>query len=258
MSDMFMTPPGDSFNWPMLKMSYLTDAENIRKLLPPCFDAGDEPRVELTAYNFPINNWPEHGLVTKVSCKYKGQEGWFCLGYAIDKEAEIFQSQERFGQPKYPAEVQYHRMGTEVAARAIHQKYTFLEFTGEVKEDMDGGEEFDDFEYWLKYSRRVNIFEPGFDFGPNVVVVKARFGTMKKQRVEGTLKLIESPWDPIAQNLPVRSEVESWLWYPMFIDRTVEMDPEGIDAAAFEPFADTIGNSRWPGVCGGPVKPFGK
>ncbi len=247
-----LTPPGDSFNWPMLRMSYLTHPENIAQLLPPCFEPSDTPHVMLTAYNFPINNWPEHGLVTKVAAKYKGVEGWFCLGYAIDKEAEVFQSQERFGQPKYPAEVAFHRMGSEVACRAIHQKYTFLEFSGEIKEELDKPE-FDDNEWWLKYSRKVNIFEPGFDFPPHVVKVEARFGTVSRYRVDGTLKLIESPWDPIAQRLPIAGEVEADLWTPEFITRSVTMDDEPIDADAFEPFADTIGNSRWPGVSGGPM-----
>jgi len=48
-------------------------------------------------------------------------------------------------------------------------------------------------------------------------------------------------------------EVEADLWTPEFITRTVTMDDEPIDADAFEPFADTIGNSRWPGVSGGPM-----
>jgi len=142
----------------MLRMSCLTASENIARFLPLCFKPSETPRVMLTAYNFPINNWPKHGLVTKVTAKHKGVEGWFCLGYAIDKEAEAFQSQERFGQPKYPAAVAFHRMGSEVACRAIHQKYTFLEFSGEINEELDKPE-FDDNEWWLKYSRKVNIFE---------------------------------------------------------------------------------------------------
>jgi len=253
MSDMFLTPPGDSFCWPMLRISYLTDPENIAKILPPCFEPSDTPKVVLTAYNFPINGWPEHGLVTKVAAKYKGVEGYFALGYAIDKEAEVFVSQERFGQPKYPAEVAYHRMGDEVACKAIHQKYTFMEFEGEVTETLEeNGPEHEDHEWWLKYSRKCSYTDDGFDLPPHVVKVDSVFGTALRQKVVGKLKLIESPWDPLAQNLPVVGEVEADLWTPIFVTREVTKDPEGIDAKAFEPWADTIGNSRWPGVSGGP------
>jgi acetoacetate decarboxylase len=47
--------------------------------------------------------------------------------------------------------------------------------------------------------------------------------------------------------------VESYLWWPTFLDRQMalagELDPEG-----FLPFADTISGSRWPGSNGGPRK----
>ncbi|MEM9254691.1 MAG: acetoacetate decarboxylase family protein [Pseudomonadota bacterium] len=243
--------PGDAINWPMLKINYLTDPENIAALLPPGLEPADEPRVILTVYNFPVNGEPEFGLVTSVLARFHGEVGEYALGYGIDKEAEIFISQEKFGQPKYPADIKYFRMMDYVAARVSHQSYTFFEFKGQVTEILDNGPEFELNEWWLKYSRKASYTETGFDFPPHVVRVYSKYGTALKQKVVGELTLNESPWDPIAQRLPVRGEVDAYLWSPIFLDRRVTLD-KPLDAEAFEPFAETIGNSRWPGQSGGP------
>jgi acetoacetate decarboxylase len=53
--------------------------------------------------------------------------------------------------------------------------------------------------------------------------------------------------------LPMREQLASYLWWPIFLDREMtlagELDPEG-----FLPFADTISGSRWPGTNGGPKR----
>lgn len=253
MSDLPQGNPGDALNWPMLKIKYLTDPENIAKLLPPGIEPGSKPEVTLTAYNFPVNGHPEFGLVTAVAAKHDGKEGEFALGYAIDRESEIFISQEKFGQPKYPADITYFRIMDYVSAKASHQDYTFFEYEGQVSETVDAGEEFVVNEFWVKYSRRASYTEPGFDFPPHVVDVYSKYGTALRQNLQGKLTLRESPWDPIAQNLPVKSELDAYLWTPIFLDRTVNLG-KPLDADAFEPFANTIGNSRWPGENGGPKK----
>ena len=253
MSDLPQGNPGDALNWPMLKIKYLTDADNIASLLPPGIEPASKPEVILTIYNYPVNGHPEYGLVTAVAAKHDGKEGEFALGYAIDRESEIFISQEKFGQPKYPALIDYFRMMDYVEANVTHQNYTFLEFKGQVTETLDPGPEFEVHEFWLKYSRKASYTETGFDFPPHVVNVNSKYGTTLKQKVEGELNLRESPWDPIAQNLPVKSELDAYLWTPVFLDRSVNLG-KPLDAEAFEPFANTIGNSRWPGENGGPKK----
>lgn len=253
MSDLLPATPGDALNWPMLKIRYLTDPENIARLLPPGIEPASKPEVILTVYNFPVNGVPEYGLVTSVAAKHDGKEGEFALGYGIDKEAEIFVSQEKFGQPKYPAQIRYFRMMQHVAAQVSHQNHTFFEFEGQVTETLDNGPEFEHHEFWVKYSRKASYTEPGFDFPPHVVNVYSKYGTAQKLKVEGNLTLNESPWDPIAQLLPVKSPLDAYLWTPIFLDRTVTLG-KPLDAEAFEPFASTIGNSRWPGENGGPKK----
>ena len=86
-----------------------------------------------------------------------------------------------------------------------------------------------------------------------MVNVVSNYGTLQKLKVEGELTLRDSPWDPIAERLPPVSKPDTWLWTPEFLGRSVDLgDP--LDADAFEPWASTIGNSRWRGTHGGPLR----
>ena len=258
MSDTPQAPlgqPGDIINWPMLKMHYRTDPEAIAELLPPGITVGKDPMVNLTVYNFPVPDFPEYGVVTTVNADFNGIEGEYTLGYGIDQESAIFISQETNGQPKYPCEIEFHRLGPTVHARCIHQGYTFLEFAGVSTGPVEPPPDFIQNEWWIKVSRAVSIGGPatGYDFPPHVVHVKSHYGTAWQESVEGELVLRDSPWDPLASRLPMRDKPNCYLWWPTFLDRSITLsDP--LDPEGFLPFSDTISGSRWPGTMGGPLK----
>lgn len=243
--------PGDILNWPMLKISYLTRPENIARLLPPGITSGAEPRVNITLYNVPVLNEPEYGVVVNIAAQYEGIEGEYTLGFGIDQEAAIYSSQERWGQPKYFARVRYFRMADRVVASASHQGYTFLEFSGQIGDAMEAPAELETNEWWIKCLRAVDMQPGHYDFPPRVVRVYSKYGTAHMARVDGTLTLRDSPWDPIAPLLPIVSEPTAHLWTPIFLDRQITL-AGALDPAAFWPYADTIGGSRWPGTNGGP------
>jgi acetoacetate decarboxylase len=250
-----MGAPGDITNWPMLKIKYRTDPANIAALLPPGIEPGANPYVNLTIYNFPVPDEPEYGIVTSVDADFDGVAGEFTLGYGIDQESAIFVSQETNGQPKYPCETEFYRLGPQVTARCTHQGYTFVEFKGASTGPSQAGDEFEQNEWWLKYSRAVSVGGPAtaFDFPPHVVRVRSQYGTAHREEVQGELVLRDSPWDPLASLLPMIEQVEAYLWWPTFLDR--EMTLAGaLDPQAFLPFADTISGSRWPGENGGPKR----
>lgn len=245
---------GDIVNWPMLKVVYRTDPEKIAALLPPGIEPGANPHVTLTIYNFPVPDEPEYGILTTIDANYNGIEGEYALGYGIDQESAIFNSQQRNGQPKYPCTTDYFRLGPNVSARCSHQGYTFVEFKGTSTGPAPLLDEFDLHEWWVKVSLAVGMM-PGtdYDFPPHVVHVRSRYGTAWREEVEGELILRDSPWDPIASKLPMLEQVSAHLWWPIFMDREIKLagplDPEG-----FLPFVDVISGSRWPGTMGGPQR----
>lgn len=248
-------PPGDILNWPMLKIVYRTEPKKLAALLPPGIERGRDSRVHVTVYNFPVHNEPEYGVVVAVDADYGGQPGLYSLAYGIDQESAIFVSQEMNGQPKFLCDISYFRMLERVSASCSHAGYTFLEYEGKATEVVANTPDHIEDEWWIKVSRGVGMGhqKPTYDFPPHVVRVHSSYGTAYKQKVEGTLTLRESPWDPIAKLLPVAEAPSVHLWWPTFKGREIafagKLDPE-----AFWPHADTIGGSRWPGENGGPRK----
>jgi acetoacetate decarboxylase len=247
--------PGDIILWPMLEIDYKTSPEKIAALLPPGIEPGAEPNVHLTIYHFPVPDVPEFGILINVDADYKGESGYYTLGYGIDQESAIFISRDRNGQPKYPCEIEYWRMLDKVYARCIHQGYTFLEYEGKATDALPNPEKFGETEWWIKVSPGVGT-EPEqatYDFPPHVVRVHTKYDTAYNQRVEGKLTLRDSPWDPVAELLPVEGEVSARLWTPSSFEREIVLAGK-LDADKFTPFADTISGSRWPGQNGGPKR----
>lgn len=246
------TSPGEIAQWPMLKIVYRTDAEAIRKLLPPGIECGEQPNVNLTIYNLPVNAEPEYGVLITINAAYGGQQGEYAIGYGIDQEAAIFISSMMNGQPKFPCEVRYYRLGDSVTARCSHQGYTFLEFSGTTTGEDPLKHDPERFEWWTKYSRAVGGAE-GYDFPPHVVKVHGKYGPGYRLALAGALSLRESPWDPIASLLPMREQLSAHLWWPEYRSREITVAGK-LDPKAFWPFVDTIGGSRWPGSMGAPRK----
>lgn len=245
--------PGDIMGWPILKIDYPTDAKGIASLLPPGIEPSASANVHLSIYNFPVPDEPEYGVVVSVDADYRGTPGVYALGYGIDQESAIFISRDMNGQPKYPCEITYYRLGDRVTARCTHQGYTFIEFTGQSTGATETPEPFTEHEWWVKSSRAVGGAEKAYDFPPHVVKVATGYQTFYQERVEGELVLRDSPWDPIAELLPMRGAASARLWTAMPTSRDITLEG-ALDPDAFWPHADTIGGSRWPGSMGGPKR----
>ncbi len=246
--------PGEIGGWPILRIDYPTDPKCIAALLPPGLEPADTADVHLSIYNVPVSDEPEYGVVVKVDALYRGTKGGYALAYGIDQESAVYISKDTNGQPKFLAEIEYFRNGDGVRARCGHAGYTFIEFQGRTKGAAALPGSFTDRDYWIKVSRAVGFAEKSYDFPPHVVVVKADYEPVHRIAVEGELRLLESPWDPIATLLPVRGAVRAQLTLDRPIERSITLEG-ALDPDAFWPFVDTIGSSRWPGSRGGPKRP---
>jgi len=243
--------PGEISDWPILKLRYRTDPDKLQALLPPGIDPGEDSTVCLNIYNLPVPDEPEYGILLMVDANYRDLPGFYPLGYGIDQESAVFISREMNGQPKYPAEIEYYRMGDRVSARCSHQGYTFVEFEGQVTGPAADLPDYERNEWWIKVSRAVGGAEKSYDFPPHVVRMHSTYSTAHREDVEGTLTLRESPWDPIRELLPQREFLSAQLDWPVYHTRDITLEGK-LDPEAFWPYADTIGGSRWPGHRGGP------
>ena len=247
-----MSRPGEVAGWPKLVVTYTTDPAKIAPLLPP----GIEPLLPTVTVGFycvPVLGEPERGVSVKVQASWKGVEGNYNLGLGIDQESAVHISGETNGQPKFLCDVTYFRIDEAVTARATHQGYTFIEFSGHTadRETAPRAGDFVEHEWWTKYSRAIGGASGAYDFPPHVVDVATTFEQHHIEELDGDLMLRDSPWDPIARYLPVVETGTAQLVTHRPKARVIT-NAGPIDAAAFWPFADVISGSRWPGDHGGP------
>jgi acetoacetate decarboxylase len=245
---------GEVAGWPKLVVRYPTDRGAIEALLPPGFRSWGEPEVQVGVYCVPVHGEPEYGISTKVPANFGGVDGWYSLGIGIDQESAIFISRETNGQPKFPCEVRFFRLGDEVHASATHQGATFVTYRGTLVDTREPEPvETTEHEWWIKYSRCVGGGD-GFDLPPRVVQVSTSGVCTQVEMLEGELTLRPSDWDPLTTLLPRRGVAEAQLVSTRHTARSITV-AGGLDPDAFGPFADTIGGSRWPGQRGAPRRP---
>ncbi|MDH3706402.1 MAG: acetoacetate decarboxylase family protein [Acidimicrobiia bacterium] len=251
MSDAPMSRPGEVAGWPKLVVTYSTDEANVAPLLPPGLTPL-EPVVTIGIYCVPILGEPEYGISVKVPAAWQGVAGQYNLGMGIDQEAAVFISGELNGQPKFLCDIDYYRLGDHVGARATHQGYTFVEFSGDVTGEaaVEPGD-IVEHEWWTKYSRAIGGAEKQYDFPPHVVDVATTFEQVHVEDLDGDLRLLDSPWDPVARYLPMGEMLSARLVTHRAKARDIT-NAGPLDPDAFWPHADVIGGSRWPGDRGGP------
>lgn len=249
--------PGDVAGIPKLVIRYPSRVESIEALLPPGMKLWGEPLVQIGVYCVPVRGEPEFGVSTKIPATWAGTDGWYTLGIGIDQEAAIFTSRETNGQPKFPCEVRYFRLGEKVEAACTHQGYTFLTYRGAVTGERHPGEEIGIDEWWIKVSPATGgagaraTAEQRYDFPPRIVRVHTEGTAARIQTLSGDLELHHSPWDPYLEFLPPTGEATAELLNPRFTARSITLD-DPLDPEAFWDHVDTIGGSRWPGSQGGP------
>ncbi|WP_426572208.1 acetoacetate decarboxylase family protein [Aquihabitans sp. McL0605] len=251
MTEAPMSEPGEIAGWPKLVVTYGTDPANIAPLLPPGIEPL-EPTVTIAFYCVPVLGEPEYGVSVKVAAGWQGVAGQYSLGLGIDQESAVHISAETNGQPKFLCDITFFRLGDAVTARATHQGYTFVEFTGTSAgaiEPRTG--EFTEHEWWTKYSRAIGGAPNQYDFAPHVVDVCTAFEPRHLEAVDGSLLLRDSPWDPIARLLPVTTATTAHLVTNTPKARSLT-NAGPLDPDAFWPHVDVISGSRWPGERGGP------
>lgn len=221
---------------PWIQVTYLTDPERIKALLPPVFEPGDRPEVyvRISDICYPEISYREMVGYIAVSAKYKGKAGEYPLLIPIDLESAVYISRETFGQPKVVAQLELTRNDNWVHARIARNGTTFIEINGEITGSLAVPAPYQTTQWWFKYLPAVS--GKGFDAGPFLVESNDQITLQSNQNVRGTITLRDSATDPVA-DLPVRELVGmSYSDFSCVSARTLigEVDPKD-----FEPYMHT-------------------
>jgi acetoacetate decarboxylase len=188
-----------------IRCVYETDAKIAAALVPQPL-ALARPGVCVTFSHVAIKITPDFtfeigSTVFGVRSVYEGVEGMFLVTMPMTAEAAVVGGRETFGEPKKIADIQFRREGAQLSASVSRMGMTYLEFAGTVGEPMPP-REFSEYAYCYK---AFPSCEKGkaFDYDPLLVRLEWHQKHDVVARVDGELKLYDSPLDPVA-DVPVR------------------------------------------------------
>jgi acetoacetate decarboxylase len=189
---------------------YLTDPEVVAAVLPPPLEPTGEPLVRITVARVDLGRGlPPFGAGTfAVQARHEGVVGNYPLVMPMTTEQSVVGGRETFGEPKKLAEVTLDREagdgGDHITGRITRLGTTFVEVGGTVVETLPTPPESDRVDFYFKFLPAPD--GKGFDGEPALVYCHRHETSRSVERIEGTITLRESRFDPVA-DLPVRELV---------------------------------------------------
>ena len=186
-----------------LSVTFLSDPEVIRELLPPPLQSAAAPRVSISVYEFAESNCvgPFSGASVNLACQYEGAEGLYCLTMPMSTDTAVIFGRELYAEPKKLATCTVDRNGRVVRGTVERHGVTYIDITGVFDEPLaDSQRETTSQHYYFKYLPDAS--GRGLAFDPQLVRVTHRSRTQQLTRGSGTVVLRESPHDPVI-DIPV-------------------------------------------------------
>jgi acetoacetate decarboxylase len=182
---------------------YETDPEVVAAVLPPPLEPTGEPLVRITVARVDVGRGlPPFGAGTfAVQARHEGVVGNYPLVMPMSTEQSVIGGRETFGEPKKLAEVTLERDGDRISGRITRLGTTFVEVAGTVVEQLPTPPESDRVDFYFKFLPAPD--GKGFDGEPALVYCHRHETSRTVERIEGTVTLRESRFDPVA-DLPVR------------------------------------------------------
>lgn len=219
-----------------LEVSYLSDPDVMRAVVPPPLALADDARVHLRFTDIDLDfgayKWQEHVGWFGVDVTYDGRRGEYPLIIPIDMETAIAISREKHGEPKKLADIVIERDGADVRASMTRLGVTFAEVVGTVTHTLAVPEPYETRQFWFKFMPAVS--GRGFDGDVHLVQVDQVRTPVTVEAVDAKVVLRDLPSAPLA-DLPV-DELLSVQW----TTRRATTNPHvvaTVDPIAFEPFA---------------------
>jgi acetoacetate decarboxylase len=189
---------------------YETDPDVVAAVLPPPLEPTGEPLVRVSVARVDLGEGrPPFGAGTfAVQARHEGQVGNYPLVMPMTTEQSVIGGRETFGEPKKLAEVTLDRDGDRVVGRVARLGTTFIEVAGTVVEDLPVPDDLHRIDFYFKFLPAPD--GKGFDGEPALVYCHRTESARSLARVDGTVTLRESRFDPVA-DLPVRRLVSLTL-----------------------------------------------
>jgi acetoacetate decarboxylase len=188
---------------------YETDPAIVAAVIPRPLAPTERPEVCVTFSHVAMEIGPgvtfEIGsAIFGVRASYDGAEGIYLLTMPMTAEQAVVPGRETYGEPKKIAAIEVRAEGDRVAAKVTRMGVTYLEAEGTLCASL-GPRDFDETAYCIKAFPSCERGK-GFDQEPLLVRLNWHHQQKSVQRLDGTLTLRESPFDPVA-DLPVRKLV---------------------------------------------------
>ncbi len=176
-----------------------TDPSAIEAVLPPPLEPsasqGATARLRVAIVDMGTGLKPFGAGWFGVRCRHGATEGEYALFMPMTTEQATIGGRETFGEPKKIADVTLQLDGDRVAAHIERMGFRVAEVAGQLAEELPGyGKDKVDFYFKLSPSPDGE----GLDGDPPLVYCHRHESARNVRRVDGELKLLESPLDPLA------------------------------------------------------------
>ncbi len=182
-----------------------TDPDVIASVLPPPLSpaAVSTARLRIAIVDMGTGLKPFGAGWFGVRCRHGDLEGEYALFMPMTTEQSVIGGRETFGEPKKIADVTLDLDGDRVSAYVERMGFRAAEVSGQLGEERPGYEK-DKVDFYFKLNP--NPSGVGLDGDPPLVYCHRHESARNVRAIEGEMKLMESPLDPVA-DIPVRSIV---------------------------------------------------
>ncbi|MCU1448477.1 MAG: Acetoacetate decarboxylase [Acidimicrobiales bacterium] len=180
-----------------------TDPDVIAAVLPPPLSPSPDvtARLRIATVDMGTGLKPFGAGWFGVRCRHGSVEGEYALFMPMTTEQATIGGRETFGEPKKLADVTLQLDGDRLAAWVERMGFRVAEVSGQLGAEAADYEK-DKVDFYFKLSPSPDGV--GLDADPPFVYCHRHESARSVRDIEGELKLMESPLDPVA-DVPVRS-----------------------------------------------------
>ena len=180
-----------------------TDPAAIEAVLPPPLEPSSEAataRLRIATVDMGTGLKPFGAGWFGVRCRHGSTEGEYALFMPMTTEQATIGGRETFGEPKKIADVTLQLDGDRLSAHIERMGFKVAEVNGLLSDEADGYER-DKVDFYFKLNP--NPDGVGLDGDPPFVYCHRHESARAVRRIDGEMKLLEAPLDPLA-DFPVQ------------------------------------------------------